>query len=265
MDFIKKFLILMQIVHEIINEFFNQSIRFQNNSEATRLKRIQNIFRNSHLLIYYMYTNIIIRALILFIEESSFGTQISFAIFLPIMFIMALSYHNYVKKNQIIHKKDLAKTKKLISVYENEIGFYSCMISSGICIMIPFTIYYEYDKFDKGIQFMMSKVFLNFTDIILMQPKRHAQLIEIVFTISYCVILFFKSFSFINMFFIITTCISTTFILHLADQLNNIYNIFKKKEKMLKFNDEILKIINDPILITSSSLNETLFKNEVFI
>ena len=255
----------MNLISSIFVDFFYQSNHFLGSSESTRSKRIQNIFKNCFVLNTCLFGYVTVRAIILFIEPSSFGTTISFSIFLPLMFLTNLKLTLYVRKNQIARKKDYAYSFQGLDSYENHIGFYSSLLSFWVITLIPFTIYYENDKFDKGVQFMMSKIFLNFTDIILMQPKKHAQFCEILFTLIYFIILSMKSFSFVNLFFASAASISTYFIFYIADQMNREYSRYKKKEDVLKLNDEIFKIIEDPILIINSSLNRIIFKNQAYI
>ena len=112
----------------IWNEIFNQSLNFKGNSDATRSKRIQNILNNSFILICCIYSYVSIRALILLIEKSSYETTISFCAFLPLMFIVNSFYLDYLRKNKVEHKKEIVAGRKSLSTYENEIGFYSCLI-----------------------------------------------------------------------------------------------------------------------------------------
>ena len=256
----------MNFIIVIYNEFTRQSINFEKNSKATRSKRIQTIFKNAPILICCIFAYVTTRFVILFIEESSKGANLAFSIFLPMMFFINIMFTLYIRKNPVSRSSKLKYSIDIIRNYENNIGFYSSLMSFWVSFMIPFTLYFENDKFDKGIQFMMSKLFLTLTDIILMQPKFHSQFIEIVFTLSYLLILSMKSFSFINSFFASAACTSTFFIFYIAEQLNFDYNnLLKKKKKIIKLNHEIFKMIKEPILIIYNTLTGVVFKNEAFI
>ena len=255
----------MKLFKLIINEFLYQSSHYQSNSRSVRLKRIQTIFKNAFLLISCLFSYVTMRAIILFVEPSSFGTTLSFAIFLPLMAITNFFLALYIKSNPISKRKEKKIPLHVLSSYENNIGFYSSLLSFWVITLIPLTIYYENEKFDKGIQFMMSKIFINFADLILMQPKSHAQFCEIVFTLIYFAILSLKCFSFVNLFFASAASVSTFFIFYIADQLSNDYNnLLKKKENMLKLNSEVFKMIKEPVLIIYSSLCGIVFKNYAF-
>ena len=256
----------MNFIIVIYNEFTRQSINFEKNSKATRSKRIQTIFKNAPILICCIFAYVTTRFVILFIEESSKGANLAFSIFLTMMFFINIMFTLYIRKNPVSRSSKLKYSIDIIRNYENNIGFYSSLMSFWVSFMIPFTLYFENDKFDKGIQFMMSKLFLTLTDIILMQPKFHSQFIEIVFTLSYLLILSMKSFSFINSFFASAACTSTFFIFYIAEQLNFDYNnLLKKKKKIMKLNHEIFKMIKEPILIIYNTLTGVVFKNEAFI
>ena len=170
-----------------------------------------------------------------------------------------------MKNNPLPKIKLLKSSVDILKLYENNIGFYSSCISFCVAFVIPFTIYFENDKFDKGIQYMMSKLFLNLTDIILMQPKFHAQFIEIYFSLSYLLILSIKSFSFINLFFGSAACSFTFFIFYMTEQLTLDYNkLLKAKKNLMKLNNQIFKMIKEPILILYRSFSGVVFKNQAF-
>ena len=161
----------MKICHAILNEFKNQSFNFTDESKTTRTKRIQTIFQNSYLLVGCMISFGAVRSVILFLEPSTLNTTLAFSVFLPGIILLGIILHCYVKSRFSLIKKTSKLSEKSLLKHENEIGFFSSIISLWILIWIPITIYYEHEKFDKGIQFMMSKMSLHLNHIIMMQPK----------------------------------------------------------------------------------------------
>ena len=255
---------IKQIFNCFRNEFINQSNDFIEDSKLVRTKRIQTILENSFILEGCMVGFGIIRGIILFIESSSLLTTIAFSLFLPGIIGLGLILHFYFKQNKIPNKKDYLLNDKALIIYENQIGMFSSLISFWILFWIPITIYFEYAKFDKGIQFMMSKMSLHLNHIILMQPKKNARFCEVFFSISYFIILIFSCFSYTDLFFALGASVATYFIFYIADKISNEFKIMKEKDNTIMVNSEIFKMIQEPIVILDSSLKECIFKNQAF-
>ena len=255
----------MGLFSSILNEFCNQSINFKEDSASTRRKRIQTIFKNLPILVFSVVAFGIVRFAILFIEPSSFETTIIFSLFIPVLVILLIKIFIYSRKNFIPFESNQKIDLSIIIQHENTIGFYSSVMTFWVILMIPISIYYEYPKFDKGTQFMMAKITMNLDFIILMQPKKTARFTEVVFTLSYFIMLIFKTFTFIDIFFAFSACTSTYFIHFIAIQFNNEYTSHREKEKMMKLNSDTFKVINEPVIIVDSSVTKSVFKNQAFI
>ena len=247
-------------------QIFLQASLFQNESRAIRSKRIQIIFLNYDSMFYSLMLMIIFRAYFLFLDPSSFQTTICFCVFLPGMAFLLILSKIYIMQNPVSQKEDEKICLKNLELYENNLGFYSSILTMWMICILPFTIYFESPKFNIGIQFMMSKLVLNYIDAAFAQTKMHSLINELIFYLIYFIIMNLQLFSYVNLFFIGSAAVSSYFIYNVNFRYQSITSsILKRKMGLIKLNNEIFQTLNEPLLIINHSGDEPIFKNHAFL
>ena len=183
-----------------IKDFLNQSKYFEKDSLRIRTKRIQTIFQNLHVIIYPNIAFIVIRSIILFIEPSSTTSTILLTFFMAGLLFVLIALFLFQKKNKVPFEEEYKCNRKVLVEFENTLGVFANLSALLIMVFLPLIIIFENQKFDKGIQFMMAKISLEFNEIILMQPNELTQLRSIIFSLTYLILCCFAGFSFINLF-----------------------------------------------------------------
>lgn len=148
-------------------------------------------------------------------------------------------------QNPVSQKEDEKICLKNLELYENNLGFYSSILTMWMICILPFTIYFESPKFNIGIQFIMSKLVLNYIDAAFAQTKMHSLINELIFYLIYFIIMNLQLFSYVNLFFIGSATVSSYFIYNVNFRYQSITSsILKRKMGLIKLNNEIFQTLN---------------------